>query len=50
MNAKLFFTATLSSLLFMGCGSDNTSTFTSKDLGEKLFHDTTLSKNETMSC
>jgi len=37
--------------LFLGCGTTDDNTQVSKvELGNKLFHDTSLSANETMSC
>lgn len=51
MNTKLFMTATISSLILFGCGNNTKKLH--KDtiaLGDKLFHDTSLSKDKTMSC
>ena len=40
----------LSALLFIGCKNNTQRSLTEIELGEKLFHDTTLSKDQTMSC
>jgi len=50
MNTKLLLATTLSSFILIGCGNDNTNTITAQNLGERLFHDTSLSQNRTMSC
>ena len=53
MYTKLILATTLSSLLFVGCEQTNTPTEPLKDintLGKELFHDTSLSQNESMSC
>lgn len=50
---SLISSATLSLLLLSGCGEESlnsTDTLSELSLGEALFHDKTLSKNQNMSC
>lgn len=54
MKFNTLLATTLSSLIFIGCGGGSSSSenFGSNQiaLGEKLYHDTSLSKDKTMSC
>lgn len=52
MKYKSIITMSAIAGLFIGCGNgdDATDNVTKTALGNKLFHDTTLSANETMSC
>ena len=51
INTILLYTATLSGLLLLGCGSNGSKNIKeTRDLGNKLFHDKSLSKDKTMSC
>lgn len=49
MKSNILLSVTVSAFLFMGCGSDN-STSNPVELGNKLFNDKSLSKDKTMSC
>ncbi|MHB0992979.1 MAG: cytochrome-c peroxidase [Sulfurovum sp.] len=55
MKKQTLLATTLASLLLIGCGSNDSSNsqgigYDQIALGEQLYHDTTLSKNKTMSC
>ncbi|SFV58340.1 Cytochrome c551 peroxidase [hydrothermal vent metagenome] len=49
MKKNILIIGTMSAFIFMGCGSDNTTSNPVK-LGDKLYHDKSLSKDKTMAC
>lgn len=52
MKINTLLTTTMASLILIGCGTTDSESFGYEQivLGEKLYHDTALSKNRTMSC